>query len=264
VSITPINVSLADIVDVGIQQAANSAWHMEPKEDGYKWHASQLCQCPRKNILKRAGYGRDPAYREGMMAATQGTILHSWLEGAASAYVADPAHGAKILVAEVGYRHPTMALAAKPDLLLEKDGRPVLVDYKTEKEGSMKRRKETARALGVDTSARPEHRVQLAATAMVLEENGFGPITEGRIWYLSRQEWFCDEQPVDLGDPHLRAEVTTLVANLDALWAQYEAQRQLPHRMEAGHWQCTPRKEAPKLGRWCEMHGVCFDPRMPA
>lgn len=133
----------------------------------------------------------------------------------------------------------------------------------------MARRRDAAKAAGSRTSARPEHQIQLAATAMVLETNGYPPITEGRIWYLSRQEWFCDEQPVDLSNPDLRREVERLIHKLDDAWESYQSAALLPHRIDLVNksnekWKCAPRPKDTRKGKFCPAFMSCMDARMPA
>src|SRR5207244_3419359 len=133
----PVGVTLNDFLDAGLRNTAYSAWHDESKSaDGrWCWHASALCRCPRKQILKRAGYAMDTQDRDQAMLLEQAKFIHEVMFRFSLAYTADPANEAEVAVAEVGYRHPTLNLAAKPDLLLNKRGNLVLIDYKSENEG---------------------------------------------------------------------------------------------------------------------------------
>ena len=267
---TAVGVTMRDILDAGLKVEGYSNWHDEAhKPDGYKWHASSLTFCTRREILKRAGYVMDMDDPDQAMLLEQAKMIHEWMERAITAYCADPANEAEILVTEIGYTHPTLNLRAKPDALLGIRGIPVLVDYKTEKEGGMSRRQDAAKASGAKTSARYEHQIQLAATAMCLETNGYPSISEGRVWYLSRQEWFTDEQPVDLGDSLLRKEVERKIHDLDAAWTAYETNAYLPHRIDleakpGEKWKCSTRTKEPLKGKFCPARQVCYDRRMPA
>lgn len=266
---TSIGVTMRDILDAGLKVGAYSGWHDEGSKDEYKWHASGLTFCSRREILKRAGYVMTTDDPDQAMLLEQAKMIHEWMERAITAYCADPVNEAQILCTEIGYTHPTLNLRAKPDALLEIKGVPVLVDYKTEKEGGMSRRRDAAKQSGAKTSARWEHQLQLAATAMVLETNGYPAITEGRVWYLSRQEWFTDEQPVDLGDSLLRMEVERKIHDLDAAWEAYQANATLPHRINLEQkpqekWKCATRTKEPTKGKFCPAYSVCYDRRMPA
>jgi hypothetical protein len=267
---TAVGVTMRDILDAGLKVEAYSNWHDEAhKPDGYKWHASSLTFCTRREILKRAGYVMDMDDPDQAMLLEQAKMIHEWMERAITAYCADPSNEAEILVTEIGYTHTTLNLRAKPDALLSIRGVPVLVDYKTEKEGGMSRRQDAAKAAGSRTSARYEHQIQLAATAMCLETNGYPAISEGRVWYLSRQEWFTDEQPVDLGDSLLRLEVERKIHALDEAWAAYEGGAVLPHRIDLEakpqeKWKCATRTKDPLKGKFCPARQVCYDRRMPA
>lgn len=265
-----VGVTMRDILDAGLKVGGYSQWHDEAhKADGYKWHASSLTFCTRREILKRAGYVMDMDDPDQAMLLEQAKMIHEWMERAITAFCADPANEASILCTEIGYTHTSLNLRAKPDALLSIRGVPVLVDYKTEKEGGMSRRKEAAKAAGQRTSARYEHQIQLAATAMCLETNGYEPISEGRVWYLSRQEWFTDEQPVDLGDSLLRREVERKIRDLDTAWEDHQRDATLPHRinleMKPGEkWKCSTRTKEPEKGKFCPARQVCFAARMPA
>jgi hypothetical protein len=267
---TAVGVTMRDILNAGLKVEGFSQWHDEShKPDGFHWHASSLTFCSRREILKRAGYVMDMDDPDQAMLLEQAKMIHEWMERAITSYCADPMNEATVLCTEVGYTHPTLNLRAKPDALLEIRGVPVLVDYKTEKEGGMSRRQDAAKAAGLRTSARYEHQIQLAATAMCLETNGYPAISEGRVWYLSRQEWFTDEQPVDLADPLLRKEVERLIHNLDDAWEAYQAQAILPHRINLEErpydkWRCAVRPKEPPKGKFCPARSVCMDLRLPA
>jgi len=261
---TATGISLSDVLDAGLKVTAYSEWHDESKNERFCWHASQLSGCPRQAILKRAGYPMDTEERDQAMLLQQAQMIHRWMEACITAYCDDPANQAELVVAEVGFRHPTLNLAAKPDAVLRARDRLVIFDWKTEKEGGVARRRQDAEQNGSTTHARPEHQIQLTATAMVLEQNGVAPIVEGRIGYISRQEWWVEECPVDVQDPLLRAEVERKLVNLDALWADYERAHLLPHRYPEDHWNCRPRKDSPPKGKYCVARSTCYSPRMPA
>jgi hypothetical protein len=264
-----IGVTMRDILDAGLKIEGYSQWHDEGSKEDYKWHASGLTFCSRREILKRAGYVMDMDDPDQAMLLEQAKMIHEWMERAINAYCADPSNEAEILCTEIGYTHSTLNLRAKPDALIKVKGLPVLIDYKSEREGGMARRKEAAKAALAKTSARPEHQIQLAATAMVLEANGYPPITEGRVWYISRSDWFTDEQPVDLGSADLRREVVRLIERLDTAWAAYQGGATLPHRIDlvnkpAEKWKCASRTKDPQKGKFCPAYRSCMDARMPA
>jgi hypothetical protein len=258
--IKPLGFTSEDVMRAGLKARPVDPYFHNPCSDGvWRWHASALANCPRQQILLRAGRGTDPRPLAGELTMMLGTTFHKQAEQWIETYtLLNPK--VKVVLKEVGQWHDTLNLAAKPDLLLEVDGVGlVLLDWKTEHENAAKRRGEDARESEQRTHAKPEHQLQLAATAMCLEANGYRPIVQGHILYVSKNSFWIGEPSqnhVELSDGLLYREVERKVRMLDRMWEQHEAHRELPARLDDKHWMCRPQADS-KLGLYCAARSYC-------
>lgn len=266
--IQPIGFTSEDVMRAGIKARAHDPYFDNPCSDKvWRWHASSLANCPRQQVLLRAGRGTDPRPLASELTMLLGTVFHreaeKWIETYA---MLNPK--VKVVLKEVGQWHNTLNLAAKPDLLIDVEGIGlVLLDWKTEHENAAKRRSEDAREAERRTHAKPEHQVQLAATAMCLEANGYGPIVQGHILYVSKNSFWIGEPAqnhVELADGLLYREVERKVHLLDRMWEQYEAHRELPDRLPDNNWMCrradfrdTNRPGVDPHGLYCAARSTC-------
>lgn len=259
-AIRPLGFTSEDVMRAGLQARPKEPWFDNPCSDGvWRWHASSLANCPRQQILLRAGRGTDPRPLASELTMLLGTVFHKEAEHWIETYtMLNPK--VRVVLKEVGQWHPDLHLAAKPDLLIEvEDVGLVLIDWKTEHENAAKRRGEDARNSEARTHAKPEHQLQLAATAMCLEANGYAPIVQGHVLYVSKNSFWIDQPSqnhVDLSDGLLYKEVARKVHLLDGMWEQYEAHRELPERLDDKHWMCRPQGET-KLGMYCSARSTC-------
>jgi hypothetical protein len=256
------------LVDAGLMadKAAENAWH---KPDG-RWHASSLGDCPRAQILKRAGIDEGQT-RSSLLTFALGPAVHDSVERWAESYAAvEPRF--EVLYTEVGWVHPTLNLKAKPDLVGAWEGAPFVLEIKTERGGCpiCKRggadywRQKRSAEFGYPTPVDYNHWLQATASAMCAEQST-GPIAQGRVLYVTKNDWFLDAVPVSLDDPIMRAEVVRRVETLDKLWAEYQARGALPPRIDPGDkdmiWRCDLRRKDELdggKGRWCTVREACM------
>lgn len=256
-AIKPLGLTASDFMQAILNTEGHDPWH-ERDYDDWRWHASELSSCPRQLMYKRSRQASDPRPMEGQLTMLVGTMFHERMErGIASLGVLGRL---RPVVVEVGHYHATLPLAAKPDALVEIEGVGlVLLDLKTEHENASKRRTEDAREAGRRSNIRPEHALQLAATASVLESNGYGPIVQGHALYVSKNSFWLGEpsaNSVDLSDGLLYKEVARKVNNLEAMWDDYVRDQELPSRYEDKHWNCRPDKKT-GLGMYCPAFKAC-------
>ena len=251
----PLGISTSDFMEAVIESEGHSTWHDSDTED-WKWHASELSSCSRQLIYKRANKANDPRPLEGQLTMLVGTMFHERMERGIGVLAARGR--LRPVVVEVGHYHASLPLAAKPDALVEIDGVGlVLLDFKTEHEQAAKRRADDARAEGRRSLIRPEHALQIAATASVLESNGYRPIVQGHALYLSKNNfWMGDpaQNGVDLSDGLLYKEVERRVNNLEAMWETYKRDQELPDRYADNHWNCRAKGG---VGTYCPAWRAC-------
>lgn len=257
VGIKPLGLTTEDFMRAILDTEAHDPWHERDPND-WRWHASELSSCPRQLMYKRAGKANDPRPLEGRMTMLVGTMFHERMERGIAAL---GIKGRLVpVVVEVGYHHATLPLASKPDALIEVDGIGlVLLDLKTEHENAAKRRADDAREAGRRSQIRPEHALQIAATASVLETNGYGPIVQGHALYVSKNSfWLGDPSAnsVDLSDGLLYREVERKVTNLEMMWEDYVKDQELPNRYPDKHWNCRPDKKT-GAGMYCQAWKAC-------
>jgi hypothetical protein len=279
----PLGFSAIDIMEAGLKGAPVDSWHERPVPPApWLWHASSLAGCPRAAVLMRAGLDA-PAERplDGQLTMHLGTVFHREMEHFLQRLCIVKPH-VSIVTQEVGFKHSTLNLCAKPDALLKVYDRLVLMDFKTEHEKAAQNRERDSAERGARSHVRPEHALQVAATAMVLEDNGFGPIHQGFVLYVSKNSfWIGDltSNTVDLEDQILRKEVERRVRNLDSAWEEYEnsvlehkadpREVILPRRFPKNYWNCIarganakhPNGDGTGHGKYCSSRKNCF--RLP-
>jgi hypothetical protein len=282
--VKPLGFSAVDLMAAGLAGRPRDPWH-EPT-DPWRWHASALAGCPRQQILRRAGFNTDPQPMEGALTMHLGTVFHAEMENFLQRFCITTNGKVKIVVQEKGFVHQTLPLVAKPDCLLDVDGVGlVLMDFKTEHENAAQHRETEAREAGRRSSVRPEHMLQVAATAMVLESNGHTPIHQGFVLYVSKNSfWIGDltQNTVDLTDVVLRKEVERKVNQLEQMWDDFEGSVgshtveqlravqslvRLPRKLPKDHWNCRPDGYSRKnpngtspegYGKYCSSRSTCF------
>lgn len=243
-------------------RSSDSTWHDESKNPTgiYHWHASSLSGCPRAAVLKRAAKATDGHTLEGALTFAVGHLYHALMERGAPLYAAEEPRFAVLALEEGGY-HPDIPLAARCDALLAWNGLPVLVDYKTEKPQAAQRRRAEQEQFGQAHPVRGEHRIQLTATAMVMEacKQTPEPISEARILYINKINGMPDQQPVVIAQAD-RDLVMFLVERLEKHWSRYAKTGELPPRLTGNDetWRCRARSEKDAKGIWCEARSWCM------
>ncbi len=258
-----------DIIASGLasQEANKSDYYRNPDAEGkWWWHASSLGRCPRRLILDRAGLAADGSPLEGLMTMQVGTWMHQQFEGWIRAYV-EGRKDIEITAQERPFFHSQYPMCAKPDVLLQIPQGFFLIDFKTEHENAAKRRGEDAREVGRYTSAKADHMIQLAATAMCIEDTLGIAITSGAIWYVSKNNGWIESAPVDLSEAVLREDVLFRVNALEQYWRLWSGGRELPRKLNQEDrsvaWECQPVKGS-ELGRYCPARSTCMGAGMPA
>lgn len=277
-SLKPLGFSAENVMQavVAANKAGEDGWHQRPGPDGkWLWHASELSfGCTRRAILTRAGMNTDPTPLKGELTMLMGTVFHKQVEQAWPYLMGSTGGKAKLVMAEKGYHHKDIPLASKPDALLEVDGVGLVVfEVKTEHEMAAKRRGDEAREEGRYTTAKHDHMIQLAAQAEVLESNGIGPIHQGVVFYVSKNNMWIELAPVDLEESILRREVYRIVDGFEKAWAEFEQGAMhkdivVPKRLPGfasspPDWRCRPVKGG-VAGEFCPCRTICADRRMPA
>jgi hypothetical protein len=257
------------LVDAGLtaDRLAEGDWHVP---DGY-WHASALADCPRAQVLKRAGIDEGHT-RSSLMTFELGHAVHASVERWAESYAAVESRF-QLICTERGFLHPTLNLKAKPDMIGSWEGEPFILEIKTERGGCpvCKRggadhwRRKQAEELGYPSPVDSSHWLQATASAMCAEPD-LGPIAQGRILYVTKNDWFLSAEPVALDGAGMRDEVARRVRHLDECWQRFVSRSALPLRLADPDqiWRCAPRRkdecegEADMRGRWCTVRAACM------
>lgn len=236
----------------------HDTWHTDQPSGGWCWHASALGSCPRQQILKRAGLATDGTRVESLNTMSIGTLYHCWGELGMLVLSIAPNAPYTNVATEIGGYHKELNLAARADLLYRHEGYPILVDYKTEGPYASTGRRKDAKARGDKCFAKPEHILQVTATAMVLESLGIAEnITHGFVVYIEKSSGEIDQQLVAIDD-EAREFVELGVRNLDHAWDVYSRDGVLPPRLSAGHWNCRQRSESDERGMYCSSRRSCM------
>lgn len=282
-SVQPLSFSAEDMMRAVLESQPRDDYHRNPDANGKWWHhASSLgFGCTRRAVLERAcrttgAIPTDPRPLDGEMTMLVGTLWHREIERGIRHLPVLAKSDVKVLHVEEAFWHKGIPLVAKPDGVLEIDGRVVVYDLKTEHERSAQWRSSEAREEGRHTNAKPEHQLQVAAQALCLESNGVGPVEQGFVFYISKNSGWLEIAPVDLSESVLRRQVEHRVAALEAAWAAFvegshNKQVVLPPRLpgaeKAGRdgkpWNCRVVSVTTNHGKYCPAASFCLDPRLP-
>lgn len=277
--VSPLGFSAQDVMRAVLDSQPRDPYHENPGPNGWVWHASSLgFGCLRRAVLERAckttgAVPLDPRPLDGEMTMLVGTLWHKEVERGIRHLPVLATGDVKVLYVEEPFYHKGIPLVAKPDGVLEVNGKAVVYDLKTEHERSAQWRSSEARDEGRHTTAKPEHQLQVAAQALCLESNDVGPVEQGFVFYISKNSGWLEIAPVDLSESVLRLQVEHRVAALEAAWAAFaqgskEDRIVLPPRLpgaeEAGKdgkpWQC--RRTSAGGGRYCPVASFCLDRRL--
>lgn len=244
------------IIETGVQQrlAMVDPWH-----DDDLWHASGLSDCTRAQILKKSGLGTDGITTESALNFELGHYWHKQFEQDARAYEAvEPRF--KVIAAEVGGEHPELRLKARCDLLFSWEGMEVICDYKTEHPFARDHRVKDAQKLGQSSAYKWEHRVQVAATALVLEHLGVAKHVEhARLVYLNKANLSVDQVPVPITEGD-RQFVIRRIKELEDWKHAFATTQALPMMVTApDDWRCKPRAKNDERGLYCTARSACME-----
>jgi len=283
-AIAPLLFSAEDLMLAVLDSQAQDSYFSNPDATGkWWWHASSLAfGCIRRMVLERAcrttgAIPLDPTPLDGRMNMLIGTLWHEAVErGVRYLPTILPGASVEVLHVEEAFYHKDIPLVAKPDGVFRINGRIVVYDIKTEKTNSAKYRAQEARDEGRHTTAKPDHQLQLAAQALCLESNGVGPVEQGMIYYIERNNGWLEAPPVDLSGSIQRLQVKRIVDQAEAAWAAFvqgskEGRVVLPPRLpgalEAGRdgkpWNCRVQSTQTKHGKYCTVASFCQDRRLP-
>lgn len=251
---------LSKIFEFGFKHRVdgNDEWHKEPDHD-YAQHASSLASCPRQAVLRRAHEDTDGLTLTSALTFEVGHAYHRLLEDFCLAYEREEPRF-KVLAMEAGGRHPELPLKARCDLLFSWEGKPILCDLKTEAPAAAARRRSEQEKYGEQFPVRAEHRIQVAAQAIVIEAlMGIPKIKEARVLYVNKVSFDCDQVPVFITEKE-RTAVLNLVFKHEHNWGVFKETAILPPRLEAADevWRCRPRTEADPKGIYCSCREACF------
>ncbi len=270
---------LFDRCFVAIDEAAKrdgEVWHQtEFTEDGIPYvHASGVTGCPRRYVLEALGKATDGNTVDSAMNFAFGNTLHSVLEKGLPGV--PEFEGWKAIYSEQGFVHSQMALKGKPDAVWETPtGQPILFDLKTES-GQSKRLRERDNIDGI----RDEHKVQITAGAMLVEDNTDLRFTTGLVVYVGRKTVLALGKPVEVSKweftPKLfeitdtmRQNVVRHVTDKVNAWRNYQTTGELPERLPQmmmygklrDDWHCAPRDATDDRGKYCPARTVCMSVR---
>ena len=249
-------------------QEAADGWHTTRfDENGVPYvHASSTGGCPREYVLRAAGAHVDPNTVDSMTNFALGNALHKVLEDHLTSL--PEFDGWKCLFSERGLTHSQMNLVGKADAILQSPGGDiVLFDLKSEAaQGKTLRERDNP----LD-HVRPEHKLQIAAGALLAEDAGIveGRIETGMVCYISRllgkNSWSYEAIAFAITD-ELRANVVHNVTDRVNAWNNYKATGTLPSRLAPirmygkmmPDWKCKQRGPDDERGMYCQLRAVCF------
>lgn len=279
----PAQLDTRAILTAALDAKGDSEWHRNPGPDGvWRWHASSLSACPRQQILKRAAAERDEFVvetdpLESRLVFELGHQAHTLLQDGIKL---SPQY--RLIGVEMGGHHPDMPLAALADIVYQHEDEVLICEVKTESHFAATHRREEvwlAEDMETMTAARPEHCLQMAAQALVLEATDLlldePPLEIERGWvvYQDKETGEHDQQPVVIGD-ELRRHVIDRVELLEEFWRRYVADGWLPAllpdelKVDKRHkppreyfataWQCRPRSDTDPRGLYCRVREECM------
>jgi hypothetical protein len=233
--------------------ATESTWHDQPDSDVWNHHASTVGECIRKHVIARSGVEKEPFTVGSLVTFEVGKELHLLLQ------VGLAVHPEYLLLGhEIGgvAERDGIRLAALADAVyLDPAGQCCILDLKSEKDYARGWREKEAAAAARLTSVKPEHALQLKATAAVIHR-----LTEHRpLWgwviYFNKNSGDIDPQLVPLGV----ADVVEALQRREQAWTEYNVLGVLPARLETfpSKGLCTPRSASDPRGKWCGFRQYC-------
>lgn len=243
-------------------------WHTSPGPGGrWSWHASALGNCLRQQVLARAGRATDGVRLESQLTFDVGHLYHA-LVGFGVTMCDDM----EVLGIELGGHHSKLPLAGRCDVVYRQDDGPVtVIDVKSESTWSGQHRRAEAKQPRI-TTARPEHQLQVNATALILaDQHGIRP-TQGWAVYVDKGSGQWDLQWVPIGRPE-QNDVLARLAALEAAWARHVKTTRLPARLPMVPLKvkgrvvpgkmvpsglCKPRSTEDARGLYCAARWACY------
>lgn len=196
------NFSLTALVN---QHIADSREEKEYKS----WRASSLGGCPRSHLYKRLGVEETspPDERKGRVFEV-GDIFHEWIQDIAREKLPDVGVEEELFDKELD-------LAGRYDLLINTDGKRILIDIKTIHSGAFWHLQKSGLAV---KDKFPHYYQQLGAYMTLLKRAGT-PVDEGRILLVSKDDLTLKEVTYFL-TPELEESVLSEVALLNHHWKE--------------------------------------------
>lgn len=237
---------------------AKQGWHDQPDPEHWVHHASSLGECLRKHVIARTGSEREELTVQSRVTFQVGDIVHVLIQFGLAVH---PDY--TLLGHEIGgvATRDGLQLAAHADAVyLDPSGQCCIVDVKTEREGKFKTaqqwRQEDAAKEGRETTEKPEHALQLQATAGVIHRlTEFRPVY-GWIVYFGKNSGYIDPQPVPLT---IEPVVAELQRREDA-WTDYSWSGALPPVLDnfiADKGLCAARSRTDRRGFYCGHRAEC-------
>lgn len=192
----------------------------EKKIDAF--HASSLGQCKRKQIYRRMNEPEsNPPDDRALRIFAVGDIFHEFMQ--------KKAEEAGVLVAkEQSIKNEEYNYSGRYDALIEKDGKKLLYDFKTQHSQSFHYMQENG--TGVDEGKK----LQIVSYAVM----GNLPVDECRLLFLSKDDLCMMEVPVRVKD--YKDKVIAELKELNQFYKEKKIPDQIPE-IENGkaNWQCT-------------------------
>jgi hypothetical protein len=242
------------------QQFVEDGWHERGEE--WVWHASALEGCERASVYNYAGIEREPTRVESMLTFSVGHLYHALMQFGLAVH---PDYD--LIGHEIGGK--SLGLAARCDAVFRAGDSIILIDVKTEAANSGLMRRKDAKERESATTVRPDHEMQIHATAKVLFDCHQIVVDEAWVCYVDKDSGDVDQQPVavsTLGTVLVQERVRTL----DSIAIAYDESGALPDVLPitekigrdrrpymAKPWRCAPRSESDERGKWCPYRLHC-------
>lgn len=190
----------------------------EHTHENEAWYASELGFCKRKQVFRRMGIKvSNPTQWRIRFVARDGTALHEWREDAAKKQGVVILSEKRLVDKKTGWR-------GRPDLLVALDGKPVMLDIKTQRSEAFFRRNR----LPVDQRISLYHKMQLGSYIYFLNKNypdivekfGFPKgtkVKEGRIYFVDRGGGIREEYVINF-DKKIFKLITQELKSLNTFW----------------------------------------------
>ena len=236
-----------------------------PKDKWY-WSASALSGCIRQQIYSRAGLAGDGFTIDAQNTMAIGNLYHAYIQFGVQIL---PQYC--VLGVEIGGYHPTLPLGARADIIHQlataREGSGYLEpwfidDIKSEHSYKGNRRRAHQKATGASHAGDPGHVIQLAATAMVVEETrDIEPFELGWLIYIDKSHGKPDQQLVPI-EASARQAVKDRIEQLEEAWEVFEKSGFLPARLDQNNpdvaWACRVRDKDDQRGLYCPARSTCW------